>query len=159
MTLPKHAHASAFSFATVEAFTLKALRETDEENMRLAHVALWTRDITTAAEFWHKYFNAEVGPLYHSDRRPGFRSCFIRLTPDSLQIELMTGPWVAVKAADECLGWDHIAVSLGDADAVDALAERCATNGILLSGPRHTGDGFYEAVIAAPDGTRVEITS
>jgi len=135
------------------------LRETNEESMRLAHVALWTRDITTAAEFWRKYFNAEVGPLYHSARRPGFTSCFIRLTPDSLQIELMTGPWVAARAADECLGWDHIAVSLGDADAVDAFAERCAANGILLSGPRRTGDGFYEAVIVAPDGTRVEITS
>jgi lactoylglutathione lyase len=127
--------------------------------MRLAHVALWTRDITAAAGFWHEYFNAEIGPLYHSARRPGFTSCFVRLAPDSLQVELMTGPWVVAKAGDECFGWDHIAISLGDADAVDALAKRCATNGILLSGPRRTGDGFYEAVIVAPDGTRVEITS
>lgn len=127
--------------------------------MRLAHVALWTRDITSAAQFWLQYFDAEIGPLYHSARRPGFTSCFVRLPSDSLQIELMTGPWVVEKAADECFGWDHIAVSLGNAEAVDALAQRCATNGILLSGPRWTGDGFYEAVMVAPDGTRVEITS
>jgi lactoylglutathione lyase len=127
--------------------------------MRLAHMALWTRDITRSADFWQRYFNAEVGPLYRSARRPGFTSCFVRLPLDQLQIELMSAPWVDEKSADECLGWDHIAISLGKAEAVDTLAERCRTDGILLSGPRLTGDGFYEAVIVAPDGTRVEITS
>jgi lactoylglutathione lyase len=130
-----------------------------EDDMRLAHMALWTRDISAASDFWQRYFNAEVGPLYRSARRPGFTSCFVRVASDQFQIELMSAPWVDEKSADECMGWDHIAISLGDAKAVDALAERCRTDGILLSGPRLTGDGFYEAVIAAPDGTRIEITS
>jgi lactoylglutathione lyase len=30
-------------------------------------------------------------------------------------------------------------------------------NGTLLSAPRLTGDGFYEAVIADPDGNRIEL--
>jgi lactoylglutathione lyase len=71
----------------------------------------------------------------------------------------MTGPWIESIEYREIQGWDHIAVSLGNAAAVDALADRCMADGILISGPRPTGDGFYEAVIAMPDGTRVEITA
>lgn len=127
--------------------------------MQLAHVALWTRDIVAAADFWQRYFNANVGPLYHSARRPGFTSCFVKLASGGAQIELMSAHWVEDKPADECIGWDHIALSLGSAHAVDTLAERCQGDGILLSAPRLTGDGFYEAVIMAPDGTRIEITS
>ncbi|MEZ2219902.1 hypothetical protein [Rhizobium sp. RCC_161_2] len=41
----------------------------------------------------------------------------------------------------------------------DALAERCKADGCLKSGLRLTGDGFYEAVIAMPDGTPIEITT
>jgi len=127
--------------------------------MRIAHVALWTRDIVTASSFWKQYFNADVGPQYRSSRRPGFESCFVRLPGGDVQLELMIAPWVAEKESDECIGWDHVAVSVGSAEAVDTLAERCKADGLLLSAPRTTGDGFYEAVIAAPDGTRVEITS
>ena len=127
--------------------------------MKLAHVALWTRDLNSAAQFWRRYFGVEVGPVYHSARRPGFTSCFMQLPSEPVQIELMSAPWLADKVADECLGWDHIAISLGSEDAVDTLAKQCRSDGILQSGPRRTGDGYYEAVIVAPDGTRVEITS
>lgn len=126
--------------------------------MRLAHVALWTRDLDAAAAFWTRTFDAEVGDLYESRNRPGFRSRFVRLK-DGGAIELMAGPWVEAAAPAERVGWDHVAVSLGSEAAVDALADRCRAEGCLLSGPRRTGDGYYEAVIGAPDGTRVEITS
>jgi lactoylglutathione lyase len=127
--------------------------------MRVSHVALWTRDIAAAAHFWKHYFDAEIGSLYQSARRPGFASLFVRLPSDSVRIELMTAPWVAGKETDECIGWDHIAISLGSHEAVATLAARCDFDGLLLSKPRTTGDGFYEAVIGAPDGTRVEITT
>lgn len=126
--------------------------------MRLAHVALWTRDLDAAAAFWARTFDAEVGALYESRNRPGFCSRFVRLK-DGGAIELMAGPWVEAVAPAERVSWDHIAVSLGSEAAVDALADRCRAEGCLLSAPRWTGDGFYEAVITAPDGTRVEITS
>jgi lactoylglutathione lyase len=127
--------------------------------MRFAHVAIWTSDLDQAAAFWQTYFGAVVGEPYHSKRRPGFVSRFVTLPDTDARIELMSGPWVAARSAAECVGWDHIAIALGDADAVDDLAARCAADGLLVSAPRTTGDGFYEAVIAMPDGTRVEITS
>jgi len=125
--------------------------------MHLAHVALWTLDLDSTAAFWQRMFNAEVGGLYESRNRPGFRSRFVRL-PGGGAIELMSGPWVEAVPSAERTGWDHVAVSLGSEAAVDALAIRCKAEGCLVSGPRRTGDGFYEALIAAPDGIRVEIT-
>ncbi len=127
--------------------------------MKLAHVALWTRDLDEAADFWSRYFNASVGSRYDSKRRAGFSSRFVTLPDGGCSIELMTGPWVAGRAAAEVEGWDHVAVTLGSREAVDGLAARCEADGILLSPPRQTGDGFYEAVIRMPDGTPVEITS
>jgi lactoylglutathione lyase len=126
--------------------------------MKVAHVALWTRDLDESAEFWRRYFGGDIGLPYHSQRRPGFTSRFVKLAGDA-QIELMTGSWIASGGQGERAGWDHVALSLGSERAVDELAELCRQDGILLSAPRLTGDGFYEAVIAAPDGTRIEITS
>lgn len=126
--------------------------------MRIAHVALWTADLDQSADFWRRYFNASVGEAYHSRRRPGFISRFVSLPEDGGQIELMTGPWIAGTADGEKAGWDHVAISVGDRAAVDTLAARCRADGCLLSGPRLTGDGYYEAVIAMPDGCRIEIT-
>jgi lactoylglutathione lyase len=130
-----------------------------EMSMRIAHIALWTRDLDASAAFWERYFDAAIGDLYHSQRRPGFVSRFISLLGSKDQIELMTGPWILDRQSSECVGWDHVAISLGSKDAIDMLAERCQKDGCLISGPRVTGDGFYEAVITMPDGTPIEITS
>lgn len=127
--------------------------------MRIAHTALWTKDLESAAEFWQRYFGAEVGAEYHSRNRLGFISRFVTLPENGGQIELMTGPWLPDASPMERIGWDHIAISLGSGAAVDALAERCRADNCLKSGPRWTGDGFYEAVILMPDGTPVEITT
>ena len=127
--------------------------------MHITHVALWTTDLDAAAAFWQRYFDATVGAPYHSQRRAGFVSRFVSLPGQPKAIELMCGPWVADAGADEHIGWDHLAISLGSAAAVDALAARCQADACLLSGPRTTGDGYYEAVICMPDGTRIEITA
>jgi lactoylglutathione lyase len=127
--------------------------------MHIAHVALWTRDLKEAATFWRRFFGADIGECYQSKRRPGFVSRFVRLPGSQTAIELMTGSWIADRPALEQVGWDHLAISLGDETAVDALAERCAAEGLLVSSPRTTGDGFYEAVIATPDGVRIEVTA
>jgi lactoylglutathione lyase len=126
--------------------------------MQVTHVALWTRDLEGTCAFFRRYFDAAVGEPYHSQRRPGFVSRFLMLPASATRIELMTGPWLAHAPTGERVGWDHIAISLGNIAAVDQLAARCAADGILVSPPRTTGDGFYEAVLSLPDGTRVEIT-
>ena len=126
--------------------------------MRLAHVALWTRDLEAAAAFWLDHFDAEVGPLYRSRRRDGFTSRFVTLPGDGTQIELMSGPFVADAVAADSLGWAHVAIAVGGPAEVDAFAARFGALGLLESGPRWTGDGFYETVVQTPDGTLIEVT-
>lgn len=125
--------------------------------MQLAHAALWTKDLDAASTFWEKYFNATVGETYFSKRRVGFESRFVTWPDSQLQIELMKGPWLEDKHQQDTFGWDHIAITLGSKAAVEEMALRCEKDGLLLSAPRMTGDGFYEAVIAMPDGTSIEI--
>ena len=128
--------------------------------MRIAHVALWTHDLDASAAFWQRHFGAEVGEEYVSRNRPGFRSRFVRFD-DGASLELMTGPWVEGVRAEtaERIGWTHVAISLGSEEAVIALAARLADEGALVSPPRRTGDGFFEAVALSPEGAAVEIVA
>ncbi len=126
--------------------------------MKLAHIALWTRDLEASARFWATYFSATIGARYDSQNRPGFASRFVELPDDGLQIEIMEGPWVT-QGPDEVCGWAHVAFCVGAPDRVDALAQRFQRDGLLVSAPRRTGDGFYEAVIRAPDGTLIELVA
>lgn len=128
--------------------------------MKIAHVALWCRDLERAVAFWEKYFGAVAGAPYASARRPGFVSRFIRLA-EGAELELMSAPWLEEGAppAVERPGWAHVTISLGSEAAVDALAARLSADGLLVAAPRHTGDGFYEAVAQDPEGNLVEITA
>jgi lactoylglutathione lyase len=125
--------------------------------MTIRHVALWTRDLQEAAAFWVEHFGAAVGPEYVSRNRPGFRSRFVTL-PEGGQIELMTGPWVEAAGPSEREGWAHIAIGVGSEGEVRRLAQHFAALGRLRSGPRVTGDGYYEAVIEGPGTLLIEIT-
>lgn len=133
--------------------------------MKLAHVALWCRDLDRATAFWVEHFGAQASERYASQRRPGFVSRFVRFD-EGATLELMSLPELsddgeasADGVVNERLGWAHVAISLGSAAAVDALAARMQGVGCLVSPPRRTGDGFYEAVIRDPEGNRVEITA
>ena len=124
--------------------------------MKLTHLALWTADLEGSASFWSEYFDASVGDRYVSKNRPGFMSRFVTLPADDVRIELMEGPWVGPFAGEVC-GWAHVAYSVGSAKSVDELAERFRRDGLLVSPPRRTGDGYYEAVVRSPEGVLIEI--
>ena len=56
-------------------------------------------------------------------------------------------------------GFIHIAFSLGSKKAVDELTERIKMDGYtVISGPRITGDGYYESCIVGIEGNQIEIT-
>ena len=56
-------------------------------------------------------------------------------------------------------GYIHLALSVGSAEAVDALTARLRGDGYkVLSGPRTTGDGYYESCVLGIEGNQVEIT-
>ena len=56
-------------------------------------------------------------------------------------------------------GYAHVAFSVGSREAVDRLTDRLRLEGYtVLSGPRTTGDGYYESCVAGVEGIPVEIT-
>ncbi len=58
----------------------------------------------------------------------------------------------------EFIGYAHLGVELGSRAAVDALTKRLQGDGFpLLDGPRRTGDGYYESMVADPEGNRIVI--
>ena len=60
---------------------------------------------------------------------------------------------------DRELWYAHIAFSVGSKEKVDALTIELKTDGYeVISGPRTTGDGYYESCIVAIEGNQIEIT-
>lgn len=56
-------------------------------------------------------------------------------------------------------GYIHIAFRLGSKKAVDELTNRLKSDGYqVVSGPRTTGDGYYESCIIGIEENQIEIT-
>ena len=56
-------------------------------------------------------------------------------------------------------GFIHIAFSVGSKEKVDELTEMLKAAGYdVVSGPRTTGDGYYESCIVGIEGNQIEIT-
>ena len=126
--------------------------------MRIEHVGLWVSDIDKVAGFYAKYFGARIGELYQNPRK-GFESRFLEFG-DGARLEIMKRTDVTGRAGTELLGFAHVALTVGDEARVDALAARFAADGLAPdSGPRRTGDGYYECVVRDPEGNRVELAA
>lgn len=125
--------------------------------MKLAHIALFAEDMETMKVFFTAYFGCTAGTLYNNPRT-GFRSYSLRF-PEGGVLELMQWDTVAPRPEGRHTGLNHIALSVGSREAVDALTARLAGDGFTVdSGPRVTGDGYYESCVLGPEGLRVEIT-
>ena len=126
--------------------------------MRIEHVALYVHGLEAARAFFEHYFDAHAGTPYHNVRT-GFRSYFLTFD-DGARLEIMTRPDLAeLEKPTARTGYAHVAFSVGSTAAVDALTARLAADGYeVLSGPRTTGDGYYESCILDAEGNQIEIT-
>ncbi len=56
-------------------------------------------------------------------------------------------------------GFIHIAFSVGSKDRVNELTQLLQNDGYhVVSGPRTTGDGYYESCVVVVEGNQIEIT-
>ena len=126
--------------------------------MKIEHVAVYVTDLEAAKDFFVRFFGGHANEGYHNPVT-GFRSYFIRFD-DGTRLELMTRPDVTVSDRSAYqTGFSHIAFSVGSREQVDSLTERLRAEGYaVVSGPRTTGDGYYESCIAAFEGNLIEIT-
>jgi lactoylglutathione lyase len=87
-------------------------------------------------------------------------SYFLTFPGGGPRIELMTMPGVAPASGAQALGYAHVAVAVGSQAEVESLTARMRMDGVrVVSAPRETGDGYFEAVVEDPDGNEVEIAS
>ena len=126
--------------------------------MKIEHVALYVNDLEGARNFFEKYFCAKSGGLYHN-RTSGFKSYFLTFDGGT-RLEIMTRPEIQdVEKNPLRAGYAHAAFSVGSKAAVDALTEKLKADGYnVVSGPRTTGDGYYESCIVGIEGNLIEIT-
>ncbi|WP_026652160.1 VOC family protein [Butyrivibrio proteoclasticus] len=126
--------------------------------MRIEHVALYVNDLESAKDFFVNYLGGRSNDGYHN-KTTDFKSFFISFE-DGARLELMTKPeLIDTEKALNRTGYAHIAFSLGSKEKVDELTERLRAAGYeVVSGPRTTGDGYYESCIVAIEGNQIEIT-
>lgn len=127
--------------------------------MRIDHAALYVRDLEGIRAFYERYFGARAGAKYQNPRT-GLSTYFLSFDGEG-RLEIMQRPGLAPRTERQLAeGYVHLAFSLGSREAVDALTGRLRADGYeVLSGPRTTGDGYYESCVLDPEGNPIELVA
>ena len=127
-------------------------------SIKIEHIAMYVNDLERAKDFFTKYFNATADAGY-LNKTTGFRSYFLSFE-DGTRLEIMNqSDLVDNEKVLLRIGYVHIAFRVGSRASVDTLTERLKYDGYqVISGPRTTGDGYYESCIRGIEGNLIEIT-
>ena len=126
--------------------------------MKIEHIAMCVNDLDAAEDFFVKYFDAWANDGYHN-KSTDFKSYFLTFE-DGARLEIINNPDIKDLEKDATrTGYIHIAFSVGSKEKVDRLTEQLKSDGYdVISGPRTTGDGYYESCIIGIEDNLVEIT-
>ncbi len=126
--------------------------------MKINHIAMYVNDLEREKDFFIRYFGAVSGDGYYNANTK-FRSYFLTFD-DGARLEIMNRPDVeTAEAAVLRMGYIHMAFSVGSRERVDEVTETLRKDGFtVVSGPRVTGDGYYESCIFDAEGNLIEIT-
>ena len=126
--------------------------------MRIEHVALYVNELEEAQDFFVNYLEGHSNDGYHN-KNTGFRSYFICFDSGA-RLEIMSKPGMLDDEKDlNRTGYAHVAFSVGSKERVNELTSKLRDAGYaVVSGPRTTGDGYYESCIVAVEGNQIEIT-
>lgn len=126
--------------------------------MKIEHIAMYVNDLEATREFFIKYLGADSNKMYHNPKTD-FRSYFLTFD-DGARLEIMNKPEMDDLPKNlNRTGYAHLAFSVGDKQKVDEITCRLRLDGYeVISGPRTTGDGYYESCIVAIEKNQIEIT-
>ena len=127
--------------------------------MRIEHIAMYVNNLEKEKEFFETYFDAKAGDKYVHEEI-GFSSYFLKFQ-DGARLELMHSTEMDdAEKYRKRTGLIHIAFTVGRKADVDRITETLRNGGYeVISGPRTTGDGYYESCILDPEGNQIEITA
>src|SRR5438045_1011855 len=129
--------------------------------MTLEHVAIWTDRLEELKDYYVKYFGGIPNNKYTNTSK-GFQSYFLSFQSGA-RLELMKMHGIPSNANDtigaQHKGIIHLAFGVNSEAEVEEKAAQLKTDGFsILSGPRKTGDGYYEFETLDPDNNRLEVT-
>lgn len=126
--------------------------------MKIEHIAMYVNDLEKTRDFFIKYFGAVSNDGYHN-KNTDFRSYFLTFE-DGARLEIMNKPGQQdMEKPLARTGYAHIAFSVGNREQVEELTEALKADGFeVISGPRTTGDGYYESCVIDLEGNQIEIT-
>ena len=126
--------------------------------MKIEHIAIYVADLEKARDFFIEFFGAKSNDGYHN-KTTDFRSYFLTFA-DGARLELMNCPTMEDgEKTPARTGYIHLAFCVGSKEAVDELTLRLKNDGYeVVSGPRTTGDGYYESCVIGIEGNQIEIT-
>ena len=119
---------------------------------------MYVNDLEKARNFFVKYFGAKSNEGYHNPKKQ-FRSYFLSFDGEA-RLEIMNKADMdnAAKGFSRT-GFIHLAFSVDSKEKVDELTAQLKSDGYeVISGPRTTGDGYYESCILDFEGNQIEIT-
>lgn len=126
--------------------------------MRIEHIAMYVNDLEKTKIFFEKYFEAKSNDGYHNIKSD-FRSYFLSFD-NGARLEIMNKPALSDdEKGIQRTGYIHLAFSVGSKEKVNELTVRMKEDGYkVMSGPRTTGDGYYESCIIGIENNLIEIT-
>ena len=126
--------------------------------MVIEHVAMYVNSLEASRDFFVKYLGGRSNDGYHN-KNTGFRSYFISFD-DGTRLELMNKPGMEdMEKPLNRTGYAHIAFSVESKEKVDEITAELKSDGFeVVSGPRTTGDGYYESCVVVFEGNQIELT-
>ena len=130
--------------------------------MIIEHLAIWTQNLEALKDYYIQYFGAQANDKYTNVQKQ-FQSYFLSFASGA-RLELMSRPDIPANANDpvkaQYLGLIHFAFGVNTMAEVDQKVEQLRAAGFpILSGPRKTGDGYYEFETLDPDNNRIEVST
>ena len=128
----------------------------------IEHIAIWTNDLEKLKDYYMKYFGAIPNTKYRNEVKE-FESYFLSFKAGP-RLEIMKMKGIPANLNDtvkaQHLGLIHMAFGVQTMAEVDAKAQELRAAGYeILSGPRKTGDGYYEFETLDPDNNRIEVSA
>lgn len=125
--------------------------------MKINHIALYVKDLEGTKEFYKKYFGARENQKYHNSKT-GLETYFLSFSGEE-RLEIMTRPELHENEKNTMqYGYIHLAFSVGSKQKVDDLTHMLKRDGYtVISGPRTTGDGYYESCVLDGENNQIEI--
>lgn len=123
------------------------------------HVALYCLDLEAMKQFFMRHFGCKSNEQYHNPKT-GLRTYILSFPEGKTRLEIMSRP--EVNEIDRSLyrpGYIHLSIAVGSKENVTAKTGELTADGYeCISGPRITGDGYFESCIVGPEGILIEVT-